>query len=126
MIDNEEKTDHNQLCKEFTELTGGHWHEWRIHYTPNGSKFYCRCHSDIYLEAMELPDNPTYDNAAGVLMVMMKRDDWKEFLLEIGGVDRDWMFDNTGDQITILYIIEPDALLKAAVEFLKEEKLGSP
>lgn len=115
-------TDREKLCKEFTELTGGHWHEWRIHYTPNGSKFYCMCHSDIYLEAMELPDNPTYDNAAGVLMVMMKRDDWKEFLLEIGGVDRDWMFDNTGDQITILYIIEPDALLKAAVEFLKEGK----
>ena len=107
-------TDREQLCKEFTELTGGHWHEWRIHYTPNGSKFYCRCHSDIYLEAMELPDNPTYDNPADVLRVMMEREDGIEFVEIVGGYDHcDWPY------VKLAFIIEPDALLRKAVEWLK-------
>ena len=108
--------DREQLCREFTELTGGHWHEWRIHYTPNGSKFYCRCHSDIYLEAMELPDNPTYENPADVLKAMMKRDDYDDFLRELQ--KNHWL---EIEEFIEKYIIEPGALLKAAVEWLKAE-----
>jgi len=49
-------TDHEKLCKKFTELTGGHWHEWK-----NSIGFTHR-------------PNPTYTNPIDVLGIMKRRD----------------------------------------------------
>ena len=100
-------TDREKLCKEFTELTGGHWHEWTEY---QGNK--CKCGLFRYRGT----DNPTYDNPADVLRVMMKRDDYDVFIRE--GLQKEkWL---EIEEFIEIYIIEPDALLKVAVEFLKE------
>ena len=102
-------TDREQLCKEFTELTGGHWHEWTEY---QGNK--CKCGLFRYRGT----DNPTYENPADVLRVMKgagKLDDFLYWLRYFGQEAYDTSWIET-------YIIEPDALLKAAVGFLKEGK----
>ncbi len=108
-------TDRNQLCKEFTELTGGHWHEVSLH--RDGINHQCSCGAVIYdprhYNEHLSNKNPSYENPADVLRVMMNRPDFYMFIDTVGGKQTlEFMH----------YIIEPDALLKAAVEFLKEEK----
>jgi hypothetical protein len=113
-------TDRENLCREFTELTGGHWHEWTEY---QGNK--CKCGLFRYRGT----DNPTYDNPADVLRVMMVRDDWffmdwkkcEGFIWKIGEAI---IVDGKVKVFTVElpFIIEPDALLKAAVEFLREGK----
>ena len=103
-------TDRELLCKRFTELTGGHWHE-----------------EVIYLAE----SNPSFQNPADVLRVMFSIE---PKIISKNFVDRygQW-FDDIEQkghkirEISIPYfsskmIIEPDALLKAAIEFLEERK----
>ena len=102
-------TDRDKLCREFTELTGGHWHE------PDGSNTgTCTC-SKWYLAC---PFNPRWENTADVLRVMMERNDFDDFLI-IGLQKNHWL---ELEEFIENYIIEPDALLKVAVEWLREEK----
>lgn len=114
-------TNRKLLCKEFCELTNGHWHEWEMYLDRDGNeRFKCACGANLLRD-----QNPTYHNPTDVLRVMKLRGDWAMFLWVIGG--------NTSkgstpasykkfDYIDIDYILNPDALLKMAVEFLKERK----
>jgi hypothetical protein len=102
-------TDREQLCREFTELTGVHWHEWTEY---QGNK--CKCGLFRYRGT----DNPTYDNPADVLRVMALRNDYDAFTR--GFLQREqWLLI---EEFIEKYILEPDSLLKAAVGFLKEGK----
>lgn len=105
--------DRTQLCKDFTILTGGHSHEW----TEDEGNF-CKCGVFRYLAT----DNSTYINPADVLKVILDKQgvgELETFLYCIGYFSQE---DNSGADWVIKYIIEPDTLLKAAVEFLKEKK----
>jgi hypothetical protein len=103
-------TDREQLCREFTELTGGHWHEQvNPEYCDGKLGGRCKIIRDY---------NPTYTNPADVLRVMVDRDDYDMFLRE-GLQRRYWL---QIDEFIEEYILKPDALLKAAVAFLKEGK----
>ena len=95
-----------QLCREFTELTGGHWHES----VASGKDITCMCD-----DCGKVRGNPTYENPADVLRVIEKLNNLAGFINYL----------NHGFSYSYIdygYIIEPDALLKAAVEFLKERK----
>jgi hypothetical protein len=102
-------TDREKLCKEFTELTGGHWHEWTEY---QGNK--CKCGLFRYRGT----DNPTYENPADVLKKIIEIGLYDEFMVQYGGLSK---FGRHLDCILVDLILEPDALLKAAVEFLREE-----
>ena len=104
-------TDREKLCKEFTDLTGGHWHGCRW---DNTVKVY-KC-LECELTSGTPIQNNKYTNPADVLRVMMKRDDYDVFIRE--GLQKEkWL---EIEEFIEIYIIEPDALLKVAVEFLKE------
>jgi len=103
--------DRTQLCKEFHELTGGHWHEWRW---DNTVKVY-KC-LECELTSGTPIQNPTYTNPADVLRVMMARDDWDKFADTISCGE---LMEPSYKCVGLEYIIEPDALLKTAVEFLE-------
>lgn len=105
-------TDREQLCREFTELTGGHWHDFGETKCGENSIQFLHCR-----ECNGYLPNPTYSNSADVLRVMMDRLDWRLFQPKIGVVYDDGQF-----MIAFGYVMEPDALLKAAMEFLKEGK----
>jgi len=113
-------TDREQLCREFTELTGGHWHE-ELYSEDEFHIMQCSCgyHAYRYFENW----NPSYDNPADVLSKIIEIGLYDEFMVQYGGLSK---FGRHLDSILVDLIIEPDALLKAAVDFLKEEKLGSP
>ena len=111
-----EMTDRTQLCKEFTVLTGGHWHEVSLH--RDGINHQCSCGAVIYgprhYNEHLSNKNPSYENPADVLRVMMEREDGIEFVEIVGGYDHcDWPY------VKLAFIIEPDALMKQAVEFLR-------
>jgi hypothetical protein len=113
-------TDREQLCKWFTELTGGHWHEYKIRCGGGRSYLECSCGHCAFLGEKE-KQNPTYTNPADVLRVMMEflnEDNLVKFARTVGIDYPIW----GPIYIELKYIIEPDALLKAAVEFLKEGK----
>jgi hypothetical protein len=116
-------TDRENLCKEFCELTGGHWHELKH---LSGYEYVCNCGAAFNVfdpRCVEMTisqhnsKNPTYTNPTDVLGVMMDRLDWRLFQPKIGVVYDDGQF-----MIAFGYVMEPDALLKAAVDFLKEGK----
>lgn len=92
-------TERDKLCKKFTELTCGHWHEWK-----NSIGFTHR-------------PNPTYTNPIDVLGIMKRRDDYRLFKTKIGVKYDDGTF-----MIASEYILEPDALLRTAVKFLEEKR----
>jgi hypothetical protein len=101
-------TDRENLCREFTELTGGHWHEdVKPEYCDGKLGGRCKIIRD---------SNPDYTNPADVLRVMMVRDDYDMFLRD-GLQRRYWL---QIDEFIEEYILKPDAMLKAAVSFLKE------
>jgi uncharacterized short protein YbdD (DUF466 family) len=106
-----------QLCKEFTELTGGHWH--RVVPSNKYGNSQCSCGKVLgimdFLDHLEL--NSTYENPADVLKVMMKRNDYDDFLASLQKTH--WL---EVDEFIEVYIVKPDTLLKAAIEFLKERR----
>lgn len=126
-----------QLCKEFTLLTGGHWHEIvqipahvkdGIRYTNHTT---CSCRKDLLyfsnLETHIKESNPTYENPTDVLNVLVKTmetDNWWDFVayskafIVIGEFDddpEDWAIKSD-------YILKKDALLEEAVNFLRKRK----
>ena len=119
-------TDREQLCKEFTELTGGHWHEFpraqqykdcfgNICNTNRGRR--CACGASF--NSRYKSPNPTYGNPADVLRVMkefLNKDDFVRFARTVGIDYPIW----GPVYIELWFIITPAALLKAAVVFLKE------
>ena len=116
--------DRDKLCREFTELTGGHWHEFpraqqykdyfgNICNTNRGR----RCACGVSFNSRYKSPNPTYENPADVLKAMMKRDDYDDFLRELQ--KNHWL---EIEEFIEKYIIEPDELMHVAVEFLKEER----
>lgn len=111
--------EREQLCKEFTELTGGHWH--RVVPSNKYGNSQCSCGKVLgimdFLDHLEL--NSTYENPADVLRSIIKSGLYNEFMAQYGGLSK---FGRHLDSILVDLIIEQDALLKAAVEFLIERK----
>jgi len=107
--------DRTQLCKEFTELTGGHWHVITA-VEVSALRYKAGISFGAALEALKDEcKNPTYENPAEVLRVMttfLPTSDYRRFQGTLCEYP---------DVIPVYAIIEPDALLKAAVEFLKAE-----
>ena len=108
-------TDRDKLCREFTELTGGHWHELvQVHPAEYNVLTCVTCgENDV--------TNPTYENPADVLRVIEKFD-WSELFMAklVYGFEQPNIEGKDWDGcIPVGYILEPDALLKAAVEWLK-------
>lgn len=115
--------DRDKLCREFTELTGGHWHEF-----PRAQQYkdyfgnICntnrvrRCACGVSFNSRYKSPNPTYENPADVLSKIIEIGLYDEFTVEHGGVSK---YGKHLDTILVELIIEPDALLKAAVEWLK-------
>ena len=60
--------------------------------------------------------NPTYENPADVLRKIIEIGLYDEFMVKYGGLSK---FGRHLDFILVDLILEPDALLKAAVEWLK-------
>jgi hypothetical protein len=106
--------EREQLCKEFTELTGGHWHKCRWDNTVNVYKcLECELTSGTPIQ------NNKYTDPADVLRSIIKSGLYNEFMAQYGGLSK---FGRHLDSILVDLIIEQDALLKAAVEFLIERK----
>jgi hypothetical protein len=112
--------DREQLCKRFHELTGGHWHEL----IGDRTCHWCSCDpskqyriSDPRHAMMPIHENPTYSNPADVLKKIIEIGLYDEFMVQYGGLSK---FGRHLDCILVDLILEPDALMKAAVEFLKE------
>lgn len=112
--------DRELLCKEFHELNGGHWHVWEWK-NPKGVMFsgLYSCSCRIKTKRKEMYYNPTYHNPADVLEVMKGRDDYRQFILSLSCHKT---YDKDCDVMIPIRYLEPDALLKVAVEFLKERK----
>jgi len=119
-------TDNNRdkLCREFTELTGGHWHE----IVPSNKYGNCLCSCgeiiNIWNMVGHCKNYNSYTNPADVLRVIEKFD-WSELFMAklVYGFEQPNIEGKDWDGcIPVGYIIEPDALLKAAVEWLKEKK----
>jgi hypothetical protein len=115
-------TDREKLCREFTELTGGRWHE-RVWFKSfdDGMSFeqVCSCgyhtaHDISMLKHIEV-HNPTYTNPADVLAAIPE--EHKDVFFDTIGID-----DAHHCYIRIDHIIEPDKLLLAAVEWMKEKR----
>ena len=109
-------TDREELCKRFAELTGGHWYEnpkpeYCNGTLSNGLGRRCKIMKDF---------NPDYEeNPADVLKALktfLNEDDFVKFARTVGADYPIW----GTIYIELKYIIEPDTLLKAAVEFLEE------
>ena len=104
---------HSQKAEKFAKLAGIHWHE--IH--KENEYFVCSC-GRIWLQAAitakeMFHTNPTFSHPEEVLEVMCKREDY-------------WVFWDSlrtnATMIDIEYIIQQDALLDAAIEFLEGKK----
>lgn len=104
--------DREQLCKKFHELTGGHWHDFGETKCGENSIQFLHCR-----ECNGYLPNPTYSNPADVLKKIIEIGLYDEFMVQYGGLSK---FGRHLDCILVDLILEPDALLKAAVEFLKE------
>lgn len=120
-------TDREQLCKEFQELTGGHWHEITFEDIQTLSE---KAGISLIAAKAALRDdynNPTYDNPADVLKKMFKFlsvECWLLFIKKHGL----WHTEKTQQgndfiEITRPYIpielLEGDIILKISIEFLK-------
>ena len=106
-------TDREKLCKEFTELTGGHWHELvQVHPSEYNILTCVKCGENGCI-------NPTYENPADVLRKIIEIGLYDEFMVQYGGLSK---FGRHLDSILVDLILEPDELMHVAVEFLKEGK----
>jgi hypothetical protein len=113
-------TDREQLCKEFTELTGGHWHE-ELYPEDHFHIMQCSCGATAYRNFVNW--NQTYDNPVDVLKVMENMSCYTifiEYLMK--SIYHPYQPIQSVISFTQWYIIKPDAILKAAVKFLKEKK----
>jgi len=118
-------TEREQLCKEFTELTGRHWHE-ELYPEDKFHIIQCKCGLSKYRNFGNW--NPTYENPADVLRVMFKFlsvECWLLFIKKYGL----WHTEKTqqGNDFTEvkrpyipIELLKGDTLLKTAVEFLKK------
>ena len=111
-------TDREKLCKEFHKLTGGHWHEVSLH--RDGINHQCSCGAVIYdprhYNEHLSNKNPSYENHADVLRKIIEIGLYDEFMVQYGGLSK---FGRHLDSILVDLILEPDALLKVAVNFLR-------
>lgn len=117
-------TDRELLCKEFCELTGGQYHELKqvgvYEYACDcGASFNIfdpRCVDMVVAKHVSL--NSTYENPADVLRIMEKRKDYKYFAALIGKYSEVW----GTVYIDSNYILKPDALFQAAIDFLRTKE----
>lgn len=93
----------NQMCREFHEACGGHWHEWT---EDQGNQ--CKCGAYNYWGTR----NPTYSHPEEVLKVMMGRDDKFAFLKSTFPSVR----------ALVLFVLEPNDLLTDAHKWCVEHK----
>jgi hypothetical protein len=113
-----EMTDREKLCREFTELIGGHWHE-----EPD---YIIRRHGCRICLSFE--PNPTYTNPADVLKVILDRNDAMDFVEKYFSCDEVLLKSYTPqDRIyyfidLLRYFTEPDKLLQSAIEWMKEKR----
>lgn len=110
----------------FTELTGGCWHGWErenILYKKGLDAKICK-HCGIYWN-IDL-QNPTYSNAADILKRMREycgEEKYKKFFTEIATKrNGEYLELMTIYEFVATYILNPPALLKKAVEFLKGDE----
>lgn len=103
-----------EICKEFCELNGMHWHE-DIQDIENGKLigypvWVCNCG---YRSTFP-PPNHTFPDAKSILEVMMKREDWKLFITII-----------VCDLYTFIhkFVLSSDKLLAAALEWCREHPI---
>jgi hypothetical protein len=62
-------TDREKLCREFTELTGGHWHE-ELYPEDKFHIIQCKCGLSKYRNFGNW--NPTYENPADILSELFR------------------------------------------------------
>ena len=106
-----------RLCKDFTLLTGGHWHDYKFG-TKNGNSYLkCSCGHLAYLGQFTKL-NPTYINPADVLRIIIELPMYPDF---IGWAEGDIAYDGRC-YMPIDYFLEKDKLLKTAIEYLKEKQ----
>jgi hypothetical protein len=113
----------------FTELIDGKWHEAKLF--QDGINYKCSCGCLFYKERMDnhiKESNPTYSNAADILNKMKEfcgEERYYTFIRKKGiGIVRkltDYPINVYNVFIDETYILNPPALLKKAVEFLKGE-----
>ena len=111
-----------EMCKEFAELNGMHWHE-DIQDIENGKLigypvWVCNCG---YRSTFP-PPNHTFPDAKSILEVMDKRADAKLFycsLIYASGYDEN---DDDG-YIDRDYVLDSDKLLSAALEWCREHPI---
>lgn len=111
MTDNYAKEFHEATAKE-----GDCWHEWITGVSPEIYLIVCKHCGEIYTD---YNDNPTYDNPRDILNRMKEfcgEERYDEF---IRWLQQTHWFEI--DEFLETYILNPPALLKKAVEFMKGE-----
>lgn len=119
--------DRDELCKEFTQLTGGQWQEITFNDIQTVSEKAGISLIEAKAALRAEYNNPTYDNPADVLKKMFKFlsvECWLLFIKKHGL----WHTEKTQQgndftEITRPYIpielLEGDTILKISIEFLK-------
>jgi hypothetical protein len=118
-------TDRENLCREFTELTGVHWHDFGETKCGENSIQFLHCR-----ECNGYLPNPTYSNPADVLSRLyeyLTSLQWDNFVEKCGLwhtniVMQDPDYTTLRKPYIAMEMLIGDSLLKAAVEFLKEGK----
>lgn len=111
-----------EMCREFCELNGMHWHE-DIQDIENGKLigypvWVCNCG---YRSTFP-PPNHTFSDAKSILEVMDKRTDAKLFYANliysgnVEGIDDDGLIPRE-------YILNPDKLLSVALDWCREHPI---
>lgn len=103
--------DREQICREFHEACGGHWHEWKL----NSYILMCKC-GEVYTDFNE---NPSYENPIDVLRVMMNRKDWNKFACTFFTPN----FYLLEYFVHLSYLTEIDKLLITSYNWIKKENL---
>jgi hypothetical protein len=125
--------EREQLCKKFTLLTGGQWHD------PDTERnFYhhymCSCGKEYgdfdHLISHCIDENPTYENPADILSELFRFLPSMEWFLFVKSYGL-WHTNRIKQGPDLIKIVKPyipiellkgDTLLKTAVEFLIERK----
>ena len=94
-----------QICREFHEACGGHWHE--VDQNIFGFE-YCECFIESGGDVVDFT-NPQYLHPDEVLSMMRGRKDWTAFWVSIVPIEPS-------------HFLEPDKLLKAAHKWVMERK----
>ena len=110
-------TDKNRFVAERLGLC---WHEWDWR---EASQTYRCTKCGAYLMDIPVPTNPAFDSDAGIvqlLRLMRGRDDWSEFVFEIGWKATDHRKDI--HCVEVPFITTPGALLEAVAAWLGWEE----